>query len=84
MHKDPIEDIKHFLKTPRDISKMSNEKKANHITLYLIGYLARPKGVSAELLQECCNAFNNNRGKVEWEEAAVLKVLEENDTKTKI
>lgn len=77
---DNIEELKRFMKTPRDISSMSNEDKTNHITLYFIGYLARPKGISDELLQECCNAFNNNRGKCEWEEAAVLKVLEANDS----
>lgn len=80
---DRVEELYKFLKTSKDISKMSNEDKANIITLFFIGYLAKPIGISDELLKKCCDAFNNNRGKCEWEEAAVLKTLEENDSQTK-
>jgi len=71
------------LGTPRDISKMSLEKQAGIITLSFIGYLARPVGISKELLEKCCEAFNNNRGKVEWEEEAILTVLKEDSKNEK-
>jgi len=65
------------LSTPRDLTNLSNEEKAGIITLFFIGYVAKPIGISNELLQKCCDAFNTNRGKTEKEERAVLKVLEE-------
>lgn len=73
------EELLKVLRTPVDISQKSNEEKAGTITLFFIGYIAKPIGISDELLQKCVEAFNDNRGKVEWEIAAVLKVL--NSTK---
>lgn len=81
MNEDQIEDIEKQLRTPRDISKDDLEDQANTLTLAFIGYIAIPIGISKELLEKCCEAFNNNRGKVEWETEAVLKVLEENKCK---
>lgn len=77
------DDLMKRLSTPRDISKMSLEEQASIITLSFIGYLARPVGISKELLEKCCEAFNNNRGKVEWEEEAILKVLKEDNKNEK-
>jgi hypothetical protein len=79
MDKDSIEKQ---LRTPRDISNDSLEKQANTLTLAFIGFIAIPTGISKELLEKCCEAFNNNRGQVEWEEEAVLKVLKENNETT--
>jgi len=72
-----IKDVEKFLQTPRDISGMDLVEQADIITLSFIGYTARPTGISKELLEKCCDAFNNHRGTVEWEIEAVLKVLEE-------
>jgi hypothetical protein len=69
------EDIEKFLRTPQDISKKTLEEQANTLTLAFIGYLAIPTGISKELLEKCCEAFNNNRGKFEWEEEAILTIL---------
>lgn len=69
------EDLKKHLSTPKDISMKSNEDKAAILTLHFIGYLAKPIGIDDILYRRCLEAFNNNRGKVEWEEEAVLKIL---------
>ena len=82
MNEDDIKDLEKQLRTPRDISKESLEKQAITITLAFIGFIAIPTGISKELLEKCCEAFNNNRGQVEWEEEAVLKVLKENSETT--
>jgi hypothetical protein len=71
------DDIEKFLRTPRDISSMTLEEQANIITLAFIGFNAMPTGITKELLEKCCEAFNNNRGQYEWEVEAVLKVLQE-------
>lgn len=84
MDKDNIKDLEKYLRTPRDISKESLEKQASILTLAFIGYIAIPIGISKELLEKCCKAFNNNRGKVEWEEEAILTVLKENKNGNKI
>jgi len=72
-----IDDILNQLKTPRDISKLSLEEQASIITLFFIGYIVKPIGISDELLKKCGETFDKNRGKVEWEEAAVLTILKE-------
>jgi len=72
-----IEDVEKQLKTPIDISNLSLEEQADIITLSFIGYIARPTGISKELLEKCLEAFSNNRGKVEREKEAILKVLKE-------
>ena len=33
--------------------------------------------IPKDILEKCVKAFNDNRGKIEWEEEAILKVLEE-------
>jgi len=81
-HNNKVEDLEKYLRTPRDISNDSLEKQAITITLAFIGFIAIPTGISKELLEKCCEAFNNNRGQVEWEEEAVLKVLKENSETT--
>jgi hypothetical protein len=75
MDKDSIEKQ---LRTPRDISNDSLEEQANTLTLAFIGFIAIPAGISKELLEKCCEAFNNNRGQFEWEMEAILKALKEN------
>lgn len=77
MNDKSIDDVFNYLKTPRDISNLPLEEQANIITLAFIGYCAKPIGISKELLEKCCEAFNNNRGKIEKEAEAVLKVLKE-------
>ena len=72
-----VENLMKALSTPKDLAGMDNDHKASIITLYFIGYVAKPTGISKELLEKCCEAFNNNRGKVEREIEAVLKVLNE-------
>ena len=74
--KDIVEHLLSVLKTPKDISKMSNRDKASIIALYFIGYVAKPTGISDVLLQKCADAFNDNRGKVEKEIESVFKILE--------
>lgn len=71
-----VEDIKKYLATPKDISQEDNEEKATIIGLYFIGYIAKPTGISDELLKKCVDAFNANRGKCEQEVEAILKILE--------
>ena len=81
MNDKQIDDILNQLRTPRDISNLSLEEQAGIITLAFIGYCAIPTGISKELLEKCCEAFNNNnRGKVELEQEAVLKVLKKEGT----
>ena len=74
-------EIKNFMATPQDISKVSLEKKAMVICLWLIGYLAKPIGISDDILKKCCEAFNNNRGKVEKEEEAIFNILKSYEVK---
>jgi hypothetical protein len=69
------------LRTPRDISKESLETQASLLTLAFIGYIAIPTGISKELLEKCCEAFNNNRGKLEWEMEAILTILKKENKK---
>lgn len=69
------EDLKKFLLTPQDISSMGYEDKANTLALHFIGYVAKPKGIDNTIYKKCLDAFNNNRGKVEKEAEAILKVL---------
>ena len=78
-----IKDLKKFLATPRDISNKTNEEKAGVLTLHFIDYLAKPKGIDDKLYEKCVRAFNDNRGKIEWEIEAVLKVLDENGKNNK-
>jgi hypothetical protein len=77
-----IEDLKKYLLTPKDISQDTNEQKATTLVLHFIGYVARPIGIDHELYKKCIQAFNEHRGKVEWEIEAVLKVLDQ-DTQLK-
>ena len=72
-----VDDLIEHLKKPRDLSNASLEDKAGILTLHFIGYVAKPIGVSDAVYKKALEAFNNNRGKVEWEEAAVLKALQE-------
>lgn len=71
-----IEDLKRFLAKPMDISQKSNEEKAETLVLHFIGYLAKPIGIEDAFYHKCIKAFDDNRGKVEIEIAAVLKVLD--------
>ena len=77
MAMEDFEGLKKFLMTSKDWTIMSNEDRANTLVLSFIGYVARPKNIPKETLEKCIEAFNNNRGKVEIEIEAVLKVLEE-------
>jgi len=70
-----IDDLKKFLAISKDISNESNEEKAGILALHFIGYLAKPIGISDTLYKKCVEAFNDNRGKVEWEIKAILKIL---------
>ena len=49
----------------------------NNFTLALsfIGFIARPINIPKDILEKCCEAFNNNRGKVENEIETILIVL---------
>ena len=71
-----VDDIVRLLRTPRDWNKMDNTARADTLVLSFIGYVARPKNIPHDVLEKCIEAFNNNRGKVERETEAVLKVLE--------
>jgi len=78
-----IDPLMAILKTPVDLTKVSNVKIAEILTLHFIGYLAKPIGISEELYLKCLESFNNNnRGKVERETEVVLMVLNE-DKKSK-
>jgi hypothetical protein len=79
MNDKDYEDIINYLKIPKDISNLSLEEQANTLTLAFIGFIAIPIGISKGLLEKCCEAFNNNRGQFEWEEEAILKVLQEHN-----
>ncbi len=78
------EELKKALYTPRDSNEMDNDRLATTLGLSFIGYCARPSGIDKDLLQKCCDAFNNNRGKAEWEIAAIKKVLDENRPSKKV
>ena len=70
-------DLIKALNTPRDWNEMDNEQRASVLALSFIGYVVRPKNIPKDILEKCAKAFNDNRGKVEWETEAILKVLEE-------
>ena len=72
-----MEDIEAFLRTPKDWDELNNESRATTLVLSFIGYVARPKNIPEALLEKCVEAFNANRGKVQWEEKAVLEAIEE-------
>ena len=74
---DMKKDLETYIKTPRDISKDRLEDQANNLALAFIGMVAMPTGISKEILEKCCEAFNSNRGQFEWESEAILKVLKE-------
>jgi hypothetical protein len=78
MKDNQIDEILNELRTPKDIFNLSLEEQTNIITLSFIGYVAKPVGISKELLEKCVKAFNEDRGKIEKESNAILKVLEEN------
>ena len=71
-----MESIRKYMATPRNITNDTLEEQASIMTLHFIGYIAKPIGIPEELYKECLSAFNNHRGKVEWEEESVLKVLQ--------
>jgi len=70
------EGLKKYLAIPKDLTDASIDDKAGILTLHFIGYVAKPKGISDDVYKKCVEAFNSHRGKMEWEEAAVKKVLE--------
>jgi hypothetical protein len=70
-----IRNLVNYLSAPLDAGEMGNERLAGVLMLSFIGMCARPKNISRELLDRCIEAFNNNRGKTEVEEAAILNVL---------
>lgn len=67
--------LKDHLNKPQDISSKPLKDQADILTLAFIGMIAMPIGISKEVLEKCCEAFNNNRGQVEWEAEAILEVL---------
>lgn len=70
-----LEDLKKFMLTPQDISSRNYEERANVLALHFIGYVAKPRGIDEIIYKKCLEAFNNNRGQVEKEAGAILKVL---------
>ena len=72
------DDIQKILRTPKDWNKMDKKDQASTLALSFIGMIARPKNIPADLLEKCVEAFNNNRGKIEWEIQAIQEVLDEN------
>lgn len=72
---DAVEALKNQFRTPKDLSGMSIEDQSNLLSLHFIGYFAKPTGITDELYNKCIEAFNSHRGKVEWEQEAILKVL---------
>ena len=76
MHTPDIENLEKYLSTPQDWNALTLEDKSNILVLSFIGYVARPKNIPLDILEQCLKAFNNNRGKIEKEIEAVYKVLE--------
>lgn len=74
---DEVERYKKFFRQPVDLTNHSDKDKANLLALHFIGYLAKPTGIYEELYKKCAKAFDEHRGKVEWEKEAILKVLTE-------
>ena len=72
---DEKSDLKNFLSTPKNLEGESLETKALALTLHFIGGLPKPYGLTDGIYERCLEAFNANRGKFEWEEAAVYKAL---------
>ena len=70
-----MEALERFLSTPQDALTMCDERLASTLTLSFIGMCARPKNLCPKLLEACIEAFNNNRGKTEKEEAAVYNAI---------
>jgi len=81
MDKTDIKNLEQHLNTPKDWNKLTLEDKAGILVLSFIGYIARPKNIPLNILEQCITAFNNNRGKTEKEIEAVYKVLEKIYTK---
>jgi len=69
------DDLKKALLTPKDWTQLSNEERASTLALSFIGFIARPINIPKDILEKCCEAFNNNRGKVENEIESILIVL---------
>jgi hypothetical protein len=70
-----VEQIYRFFRQPMDLTTKSIEDRANVLVLHFKGFLAKPMGIEDSVYKECAKAFDNNRGKTEKEEAAVMKVL---------
>lgn len=73
--KKQLEDVKKQLRTPFDVTGKTPHEKASLLCLSFIGYVARPKGLTEQEIRVAVDAFNNNRGKIEWEIEAVEKAL---------
>ena len=76
-YKKQIDDLERALRTPRDLTNCVPEDQASILALHFIGYIAKPTGISDDLYRRCIQAFNDHRGKVEWEIEAILKVLKQ-------
>lgn len=76
-----MKELNKFLNTPKDISNLDIDEQSEILTLFFIGYIAKPIGISDYLLEKCVEAFNNNRGKIEREQQAIFKVLKNNNSK---
>ena len=59
-----------------DIANNSLERQARILLLRFAVHFDKPTGMPEELYKECLSAFNSHRGKVEWQEDAILKVLQ--------
>ena len=69
------DDLKKALLTPKDWTQLSNEERASTLALSFIGFIARPINIPKDILKKCCEAFDNNRGKIEDEIESILIVL---------
>lgn len=65
-----------FFNESVDLTNTDNSHKASMLTLHFIGYIAKPTGITEDVYLKCLDAFNSHRGKFQWEEKAILDVLE--------
>lgn len=71
------DELRKILNISRDWNKMDNKSRASTLVLSFIKNTVPPKNIPLNVLADCLEAFNNNRGKFEIEVQSILEVLNE-------
>ena len=75
-------DLNNVLRTPKDWNTIHGGDKASTLALSFIDMVARPINIPEDLLEKCIEAFNNNRGKFEWEVQAIQEVIDDSHSQS--